>query len=273
MDGFYTQRAFRRVQEHPKRSSDEEVMRIRSRRVNIVQGLRYSMESHALACQRVHQPRYGVDSTPRRARGGTQPRYCMDSTPRRTRGGTQQRYGVDSMSRRAKGCLGSFGTRPFSTRNHPGTALVHRRQYPPNLDHMICHKQGTKTILQSIPIHPKSRNKPTSISIHIFLISILKTKTTIQRGKNPIPRCKSYNSTHILYKTKDPYKFHTRIHTKLQRSIQVLLITFCVHIHVSCLFHMEFHILVQYDVYVFTHHSYILIPYESTLLRNWNHSN
>ena len=140
------------------------------------------------------------------------------------------------------------------------TALVHRRQYPPNLDHMICHKHGTKTILQSIPIHPKSRNKPTSISIHIFLISILKTKTTIQRGKNPIPRCKSYNSTHILYKTKDPYKFHIRIHTKLQRSVQVLLITFCVHVHVSCLFHMAFHILVQYDVYVFTHHSYIRIP-------------
>ena len=26
MDGFYTQRAFHRVQEHPKRSSDEEIM-------------------------------------------------------------------------------------------------------------------------------------------------------------------------------------------------------------------------------------------------------
>ena len=185
---------------------------------------------------------------------------AWNPTPRRAIGCTQPRYGVASTPRRARGCLGSFGTRPFSTRNHPGTALVHRRQYPPNLDHMICHKHGTKTILQSIPIHPKSRNKPTSISIHIFLISILKTKTTIQRGKNPIPRCKSYNSTHILYKTKDPYKFHTRIHTKLQRSIQVLLITFCVHVHVSCLFHMAFHILVQYDVYVFTHHSYILIP-------------
>ena len=106
--------------------------------------------------------------TPRRARGGTQPRYGMDSTPRSARGGTQPRYGVDSMPQRARGCLGSFGTRPFSTRNHPGTTLVHRRQYPPNLDHIICHKHGTKTILQSIPIHPKSRNKPTSISIHIL---------------------------------------------------------------------------------------------------------
>ena len=192
----------------------------------MVQGLRYSMESHAPACQRMHQPRYGVDSTPRRARG----------------------------------CLGSFGTRLFSTRNHPGSTLVHRRQYRPNLDHMICHKHGTKTILQSITIHPKSRNKPTSISIHNFLVSIHKTKTTNQRGKNPIPRCKSNNSTHIPYKTKDPYKFHTRIHTKLQRSIQFILITFGGHVHVSCLFHMAFKILVLYDAYVFTHHSYILIP-------------
>ena len=29
---------------------------------------------------------------------------------------------------------------------------------------------------------------------------------------------------------------------------------------VSCLLHMEFHILVQYDAYVFTHHSCILVP-------------
>ena len=136
MDGFYTQRAFHRVQEHPKRSSDEEVMPIRSWRVNIVQGLRYSVESHALACQRVHQPRYGVDSTPRRARG----------------------------------CLGSFGTRLFSTRNHPRTTPVHRRQYPPNLYHMICHKHDTKTILQSIPIHPKSRNKP-NFHIHTYFLN------------------------------------------------------------------------------------------------------
>ena len=136
-------------------------MLIRSWRVNILQGLRYSVESHAPACQRVHQPRYGVDSTPRRARGDTQPHYAVDSTPRR-----------------ARGCLGSFGTRPFSTRNHPGTTLVHRRQYPPNLDHIICHKHDTKTILQSIPIHPKSRNKPTSISIHI-LQSILKGEDSI----------------------------------------------------------------------------------------------
>ena len=30
MDGFYTQRAFHRVQEHPKGSSDEEVMVVQS---------------------------------------------------------------------------------------------------------------------------------------------------------------------------------------------------------------------------------------------------
>ena len=118
-----------------------------------MQGLRYSVESHALACQRVHQPRYGVDSTPQRARGGTQPRYGVDSTPRG-----------------ARGCLGSFGTRLFSTRNHPGTTLVHRRQYPPNLYHMICHKHDTKTILQSIPIHPKSRNKP-NFHIHTYFLN------------------------------------------------------------------------------------------------------
>ena len=34
MDGFYTQRAFHRVQEHPKRSSNEEVMHIASREEN-----------------------------------------------------------------------------------------------------------------------------------------------------------------------------------------------------------------------------------------------
>ena len=83
---------------------------------------------------------------------------AWNPTPRRARG-CQRRYPatlrVDSTPRRARGCLGSFGIRPFSTRNHPGTTLVHRRQYPPNLDHIICHKHGTKTILQSIPIHPK----------------------------------------------------------------------------------------------------------------------
>ena len=135
-------------------------MRIRSWKVIMVQGLRRSVESHATACQKWHS------ATLRRGFHAT---ACQRS-------------------------LGSSDTRLFSTRNHPGTTLVHRRQYPPNLDHMICHKHGTKTILQSIPIHPKSRNKPTSISIHIFLVSIHKTKTTNQRGKNPIPRDKSYNS-------------------------------------------------------------------------------
>ena len=33
MDGFYTQRASHRVQEHPKRSSDEEIMTFRSWRL------------------------------------------------------------------------------------------------------------------------------------------------------------------------------------------------------------------------------------------------
>ena len=136
-------------------------MRIRSWRVDIVQGLRYSVESHAIAyprmppatlqrgfhapaCQRMHQPRHSVASTPRRARE----------------------------------LLGNSGTRQFLTQNHPETALAHRRQYPPNRGHIICHKHGTKTILQSIPNHPKSRNNPTSISIHI-LQSILKGEDSI----------------------------------------------------------------------------------------------
>ena len=33
MDGFYTQRDFHRVQKHPKRSSDEEIMIVRSWRL------------------------------------------------------------------------------------------------------------------------------------------------------------------------------------------------------------------------------------------------
>ena len=135
-------------------------MRIRSWRVDIVQRLRYSVESHAIAYPRMHP------ATLRRARECTQPRY-----------------GVASMPWRARECLGNSGTRPFSTRNHPGTTLVHRRQYPPNLDHMICHKHGTKTILQSIPIHPKSRNNPTSITIHI-LQSILKGEDSILLTSN-----------------------------------------------------------------------------------------
>ena len=40
-----------------------------------------------------------------------------------------------------------------------------------------------------------------------------KFETTNSQRKNPRPRNKSYNSIHIPYKTKDPYKFHTRIHT------------------------------------------------------------
>ena len=40
-----------------------------------------------------------------------------------------------------------------------------------------------------------------------------KIETTNSQRKNPRPRNKSYNSIHIPYKTKDPYKFHTRIHS------------------------------------------------------------
>ena len=152
-------------------------MRIRSWKVIMVQGLRCSVESHATACQKWH---------PATLRRGFHATACQRRHPATLRRG----FHATACQR----SLGSSDTRPFSTRNHPGTTLVHRRQYPPNLDHMICHKHGTKTILQSIPIHPKIRNKPTSISIHIFLVSIHKTKTTNQRGKNPIPRDKSYNS-------------------------------------------------------------------------------
>ena len=42
---------------------------------------------------------------------------------------------------------------------------------------------------------------------------------------------------------------------------------------VSCLLHMALHILVKYDVYEITPHSYILLLYESSLLRNWNQPN
>ena len=38
MDGFYTQRAFHRVQEHSKRSSDEEIMIVRSWRLPMNSG-------------------------------------------------------------------------------------------------------------------------------------------------------------------------------------------------------------------------------------------
>ena len=147
MDGFQTQRAFHRVQEHPKQSSDE-VMRIRSWRVNIVQGLRYSMESHAVAYPRMH---------PSTLQRGFHAPACQRMHPTTLQRGFhapacqrmhQPRHSVPSTPRRAKELLGSSCTRQFSTRNHPGTTLVHRRQYPPNLDQMICHKHGTKTILQ-----------------------------------------------------------------------------------------------------------------------------
>ena len=200
----------------------------------MVQGLRYSVESHAMAYQRMHQ------STLQR---GFHALACQRRHP-----ATLRRDFHTSACQRMPWQLRYtpvFDLKP--SRNNPCPPATISSQLRPH----DMPQHGTKTILQSIPIHPKSKNKPTSISIHKFLVSILKTKTTNQRGKNPIPRCKSNNSTHIPYKTKDPYKFHTRIHTKLQRSIQFLLITFCVHVHVSCLFYLAFKILVLYDAYVF----------------------
>ena len=41
---------------------------------------------------------------------------------------------------------------------------------------------------------------------------------------------------------------------------------------VSCLFHMAFQILVRYDAYPHIIHVFLFLD-ESTLLRNWNHSN
>ena len=38
------------------------------------------------------------------------------------------------------------------------------------------------------------------------------------------------------------------------------IILYSYHIHVSCLLHMALHILIKYDVYEITPHSYILIP-------------
>ena len=38
MDGLYTQRSFHRVQEHPKRSSDEEIMTVRNWRLAMNSG-------------------------------------------------------------------------------------------------------------------------------------------------------------------------------------------------------------------------------------------
>ena len=52
MDGFYTQRDFHRVQEHKKRSSDEEVMTIRSWRFEGVQRLCNCVETHRIVYPR-----------------------------------------------------------------------------------------------------------------------------------------------------------------------------------------------------------------------------
>ena len=100
---------------------------------------------------------------------------------------------------------------PKPSRNNPCPPATTSSQFRPH-DMPQTRHQNHPTI------NPKSRNKPTSISIHIFLVSIHKTKTLNQRGKNPIPRDKSYNSPHILYKSriltisipnsKDPCKFY-----------------------------------------------------------------
>ena len=49
MDGFYTQKAFDRVQEHPKRSSDEKVMAVRSWRPYTNSVARQLRETHEIA--------------------------------------------------------------------------------------------------------------------------------------------------------------------------------------------------------------------------------
>ena len=79
--------------------------------------------------------------------------------------------------------------------------------------------------------------------------------------------------------------FHVHIHVSIRFHFHFSIIIFMFHEHiytffifyiflVSCLLHMALHILVKYDVYEITPHSYIfLFLYESTLLRNWNQSN
>ena len=133
-----------------------------------MQGLRYSVESHAVAYSRMHpaklQRGFHAPTFQRMHLATLQRAFHAPACQRMH----QPRHSVPSTPRRARELLGSSCTRQFSTRNHPGITLVHRRQYPPNLDHMICHKRDTKTILQSIPIHPKSRNKP---NFHIHTIS------------------------------------------------------------------------------------------------------
>ena len=49
MDGFYTQRDFHRVQEHPKRSSDEKVMVVRSWRPYTNSAAGQLRETHEIA--------------------------------------------------------------------------------------------------------------------------------------------------------------------------------------------------------------------------------
>ena len=49
MDGFYTQRAFHRVQEHLKRSSDEKVMAVRGWRPRMDSAAGQLRGTHAIA--------------------------------------------------------------------------------------------------------------------------------------------------------------------------------------------------------------------------------
>ena len=59
--------------------------------------------------------------------------------------------------------------------------------------------------------------------------------------------------------------FHVHVHVSVRFQVSY-------HIQVSCLFHMEFQILVRYDAYPHIIHVFLFLD-ESTLLRNWNHSN
>ena len=163
MDGCYTQRAFHRVQEHPKRSPNEGVKQVASReenqqlaapavaatatifcnfrtyyKLNIVSSYVWmdcrlkglSIESkntqNGVRMKKLWSSEVGGLTL---CRGYAIGRKSMQLP---TRGCTQPRNSVASMHQRARELLGSSDTCQFSTRNHPGTALVHRRQYPPN---------------------------------------------------------------------------------------------------------------------------------------------
>ena len=163
MDIFETQRDFHRVQEHPKRSPNEGVMQVASREEN------QQLAAHAVAAATTifcHFWTYyklnivssyiwmdsrlkGISIESNTTQNGVRTKKLWSSevggltlcrgyaitwkpTQLRTRGCTQPRNSVASTHRRARELLGSSNTCQFSTRNHPGTTLIHRPQYPPN---------------------------------------------------------------------------------------------------------------------------------------------